>query len=108
MKYPMYMSPEDSEKLEYEIISDDLIIYLTRVLQKSTEEAETSEERLIRQNRLVNKSRMLVGQAVHILDSDGIEGYMPIEYAWHDAEMALVLRRLAPPPICRTSMRICK
>jgi hypothetical protein len=97
MKYPMYMSPEDSAKLEYEIVSDDLKIYLTRVLEKWTEDTNTHENTLIRKNRLVNKSRMLVGKPNYVLESDEIGGYMPQEYAWHDGDMALVLRRLKTP-----------
>jgi len=94
MKFTMYVSEEDKENLEYEVISRDLRSHLTRILDRDLSRFfEDGRTRLMWQNRLINISRGIVGKAIYVLKSDDFGEYQPAEYAWHNGEFGLMLLR---------------
>ena len=93
MKYTKYLDPSDADTLEFEVVSQELKVFLTREL-KSKIADESLDHELIRQNTIINKSRNIAGLSVYVLEGD-LDGYFhPAEYAWHNGEFQLVLRRL--------------
>ena len=96
MKYPVYMNSDESSQIEYDVVSDDLRIYLTRVLRNLIQDKDP-EGSLIRQNRVINRSLTIAGKKIYVLTADENGDYMPQEYAWHNGEMELVFRRLSTP-----------
>ncbi|WYL96542.1 MAG: hypothetical protein HEQ35_24500 [Gloeotrichia echinulata IR180] len=97
MKYTKFLSSNDIKELEYEVISTDLKIYLTRLLADKIKYSNTDEVptiNLIRQNYFINKSRGLRNLPVYILRSDDLGDYQPTEYAWHNGEFEIIIRSL--------------
>lgn len=94
MKYTRYLDSDDITALELEIVSQDLKTYLTRELEGQIESDEFPEHDIIRQNRLINKSRSLAGLPVYVLEGDSDGYFHPAENAWHNGEFQLVFRRL--------------
>ena len=95
MKYPIHLSEDDAKQLEFEIISDDLLIHLTRKLEKWAEEPDDSDLVLFRKNRLINMSRILSGEKVYVLEVDDMGDYWPQEHIWHEGDFKLIFRRLS-------------
>jgi hypothetical protein len=95
MKYPLNILDDDDKKLEFEVVSTELKIRLTRMLQKwiSHRADGDSDSALMWQNKIINKSRSISGGPIHVLEPDGYGMHMTEEYAYHDGEMALVFRR---------------
>ena len=87
MKYSIYLSDSKLEELEFEIVSQELRVYLTRLIER--DENFRSFE-MINKNFIINRSRTLLGKSIYVLDS---EDHEPAEYAWHAAEFELALRR---------------
>ena len=85
----MYLSDEDKEKLEYETVSKDAKLYLTRLLDKRIDEG-----RVHNVNKLVNRSRTLVGLRPYVLRSDGYGSYQAAEYTSHEGKMEIAFLRL--------------
>ena len=81
---------EQVEQLQYEVLSKDFYIFLTRHLNLWCEETEDGETALIRKNRLINFSRTISGGKIYTL-TDDIE---TIEFAWHDSNFLLIFREL--------------
>jgi len=97
MKYTKFLSSNDIKELEYEVISTDLKIYLTRLLADKIKSSNTDESHiinLIRQNNFINKSRGLRNLPVYILEPDDFGDYQPTEYAWHNGEFEIIIRSL--------------
>ncbi len=95
MKYTKYLTSDDVRALELEIVSQELKIFLTRLLQRKIASDEFPEHDIIRQNEIVNKSRNIAGLPVYVLEGD-LDGYFhPAENAWHNGEFQLVFRRLS-------------
>lgn len=91
------MSEDDANKLEHEVVSDELKIYLTRILDEEIKAIDDENVQLMRMNQLVNKSRTIAGKSIYVLKCDEWGEFLPQEYAWHSGEMALVIRRLNTP-----------
>lgn len=101
MKYTRFIRNEDVEYLQYDVISQELRIYLTRLLESVVKERSLRDNevdltiRLINLNQIINKSRRLVGLPAVILESDEEEYYYPTVHAWHLGEFELVFRRIS-------------
>jgi hypothetical protein len=108
MKYPLYLSIDDVKKLEFEVVSTELKIRLTRMLERwiANRSNDDSDGRLFWQNKIINKSRSISGGPIYVLEPDGYGMYLPEEYAYHDAEMALVFRRLQTPQFVEFSCEL--
>jgi hypothetical protein len=94
MKYPKYLTPEQVKQLEFEVLSKDFLIYLTRILLDWTEDTEYLESIIARKNRIINLSRTITGDKIYVLESDNIGAYEQAEYDWHDSNFLLAFRRL--------------
>jgi hypothetical protein len=94
MKYTKYVDPDDLGALEFEVISQELKIYLTRILESKILSKEFPENNIIRQNGIINKARNIAGLPIYVLEADEDGEYQPTEHAWHNGEFQLTLRRL--------------
>ncbi|MBU4467674.1 MAG: hypothetical protein KKC39_02875 [Candidatus Omnitrophica bacterium] len=86
----------DKKQLEFEVISEQARLKLTRLLRKvvsSGDEDGSGEVRLVRQNRIVNMARSVIGLAPYVLNSDSWGNYELAEAAWHNGEIEMVMRR---------------
>lgn len=95
MKYPIHLSEADMKQLEFEVVSDELLIYLTRKLERWTEESEDLDAILMRKNRLLNMSRTISGGSIYVLQADDMGDYWAQERIYHDGEFKLIFRRLS-------------
>ena len=94
MAYYQYISRENAELLKYEVVSQELKIFLTRELERKLNEDKFEENKVVYQNIFINRSRSLLGQSIYVLEGD-IDGlFHPSEYAWHNGEFQLIFRRL--------------
>ena len=94
MRFTRYVTQDDVPRLEFEVISQDLRIFLTRELGRRIVPEEAPELLIINQNVVINKSRALLGLDQHVLESD-LDGFFdPSEHAWHHGEFQICLRRL--------------
>lgn len=91
MKYTRFIPQQDVANLQLEVISQELRIHLTRVLETRL---PTENTYIIWQNRVINKSRRLIGLSTYTLDSGDDDFYLPVEHAWHNGEFEVIFRRL--------------
>ncbi|SMF22292.1 hypothetical protein [Pseudogulbenkiania subflava] len=91
MKYSIYLSEEDKKQLEYEVVSQEFRVHLTRLIERNENFARHF---FMNQNWLINRSRTLIGKAIYVLQADDMGGYEDCEYAWHNGEFELCFRRL--------------
>jgi len=90
MKFPKYLTDEQIKQLQYEVLSQDFYIYLTRHLNEWCEETEDTLTIIMRKNRLINFSRTISGGKIYTL-TDDLES---IEFSWHDSNFLLIFREL--------------
>jgi hypothetical protein len=89
------------EQMELEVVSSEARLRLTRLLRQSvkTSQSEDSHQiELIRINRIVNLANAVLGRPIYILEL-GDWDYEPSEYAWHNGELELVMRRPDTPQL---------
>jgi len=91
MKHSIYLSDEDKKQLEYEVVSQEARVYLTRLIERNP---SFSNRSFLSKNWIVNRSRSLVGKSVYVLEPGRLGEYEDSEYAWHSGEFELSLRRL--------------
>ncbi|BEU95008.1 hypothetical protein ACDW_07130 [Acidovorax sp. DW039] len=91
MKYTIYLSEEDKKQLEFEVVSQELRVHLTRLIERND---SFSRDCFFNQNWIVNRSRTLLGKSIYVLEADDWGAYENVEYAWHNGEYELCLRRL--------------
>jgi hypothetical protein len=95
VKYPLYIDSAISEALEYEVVSDELMVFLTRKLEEAVFNKYSDDLCwLIKMNQMINLSRELAELPQHVLCADDWGGYPDYEQAWHLGEFNLILRRL--------------
>lgn len=94
MKFPKYIRKEQIKQLEYEVLSRDFLIYLTRKLLEYSENTEYPEDIIARKNRIINLSSTIAGDKIYLLESDDMGVYQQSEYDWHDSKFLLIFRRL--------------
>jgi hypothetical protein len=102
MRYSVFLTSKQKEQLEYEVISQELRVHLTRLIARDESFAELD---ISSQNWLVNRSRSLLGEPIYVLESDGWGEYQPAEYVWHAGEFELCLRRLDTPRLIELACR---
>jgi hypothetical protein len=91
MRYSIFLSRSDRERLEYEVVSPELRVHLTRLIEQSP---EFYRHALSNRNWIVNRSRTLLGKSIYVLEADDMGEYQDCEYTWHSGEYELSLRRL--------------
>lgn len=94
MKFTKYITQDQIKQLEFEVLSKDFLIYLTRYLLEWADNAEFSEEIIARKNRIINLSSTIIGDKIYLLESDDTGAYQQAEYDWHESNFLLVFRRL--------------
>lgn len=94
MKFTKYITQEQIKQLEYEVLSKDFLIYLTRQLLEWAENDEYAENIIARKNRIINLSSTISGDKIYTLESDDMGAYQQAEYDWHDSNFLLIFRRL--------------
>lgn len=88
MKYTLYLKQNQVDELEYEVVSTELRVHITRLLSQQIK----GEWTIVIQNKLINKARSLIGLRLYVLE-DIMGEYEPQQYAWHNGEFELLLRR---------------
>lgn len=94
MKFTAYINETDKKQLEFEVLSQEFYAFLTRFLMHWTEEPEFAESIIHRQNVIINLSNTILGRNIYVLQPDDDGGFHQGEYAWHDSNLFLALRRL--------------
>lgn len=98
-KFPMYLSLDQIKDLEYEVVSTELKVRLTRELRDCITRDNNGDKRfdnlIIRQNDFINRSRNIQGLPLRILEPDDMGCYNSWDYAWHNGEFELIFRRLS-------------
>src|SRR5437016_2971507 len=81
------------EQLELEVVSTEARLRLTRLLRKAVRGSGTgsAQVELIRANKIINLANAVLGRPIYPLDAS--EEYEPAEYAWHNGELELLMRR---------------
>lgn len=95
MKFPIYITTDQGNQLQYEVLSQDFYIYLTRHLLKWAEKPGNAEDILMRKNKLINLFKTISGGKIYVLNSDDWGNYEGVEYAWHDGNFLLIFRGLS-------------
>lgn len=90
-------------ELELEVVSTSARLKLTRLLRAATkafsrESDDAHQVEIIRQNRFINFASAVLGRPIYVLEMSDWD-YAPAEYAWHQAELELVMRRPDTPQL---------
>lgn len=95
MRFTRFLTKEDKKKLEFEVVPQDLMVYLTRILRKKIDDRASEDlPAVVWQNMFVNMSHNLLEMPIYVLRADDWGMYHPAEQIWHSSEMDLVFRRL--------------
>lgn len=94
MKYTKYLNDDQVNELEFELVSEDLLVYLTRILKDWCEETNSFPTNMIRMNKLINQSRTISNGKIYKLIVDDWADFMAEESAWHESHFPLILRNL--------------
>jgi hypothetical protein len=94
MKFPKYITKEQIRQLEYEVLSKDFYIFLTRYLLEWAVNVTYIESVIARKNKLINLSNTICGDKIYVLESDDMGSYLQAEYDWHDSHFLLIFRKL--------------
>ena len=97
MKYTRHTTAPQIQALEYETVSRELKVFLTRILLEKISDPENSEMSLIRKNHIINISHNIQGKEIFVLECDDWGHFEPPIHAWHDGEFHLIFRRLDTP-----------
>jgi hypothetical protein len=80
------------QQLELEIVSTEARLRFTRLLRKTVKSVTGDAQiELIRANKIINLANAVLGRPIYALDLS--EDYEPAEYAWHNGELELAMRR---------------
>lgn len=97
---PIFLSPQDVESLEYELIPSAAKVKLTRLLGRTVSQLPIddpdSHTRIRFLNRIINKTKNLTEKPVYVLESDDWGHFSACEIAWHESEFEVCIRRLGP------------
>jgi hypothetical protein len=91
------MDARTIDQIGLEVVSREARLRLTRLL-RATIKANESDIELIRQNKIINLANTVLGRPIYTLEL-GDSDYEPAEYAWHNGELELVLRRPDTPQL---------
>lgn len=95
MKFPIYLEDDQIKQLEYEVLSKDFYIYLTRFFNNWCEETNDFATIVMRKNRLINLSRTISGGKIYTLNVNDWAELMAEELAWHESHIFLIFRDLS-------------
>jgi hypothetical protein len=95
MKFPIYLTKNQIEQLQYEVLSKDFYIFLTRHLNDWCEETNDFSTHIMRKNKLINLSRTISGGKIYTLNVDDWGEFMSEEAAWHESHFLLIFRELS-------------
>jgi hypothetical protein len=84
MKFPIYITEEQINRCEFEILSKDLYIYLTRYLNNWCEKADDLSVKIMRKNTLINLSRTISGGKIYTFNVNEWAEIFSEEIAWHN------------------------
>lgn len=89
-----FLGLDSSQKasLELELISREARLKLTRVTRALCRSRE-SHITLIHMNRFVNIANTVLGKPTYVLETDYMGDYHDADYAWHNGELELIMRR---------------
>ena len=95
MKYPVFLNSEQISSLEYEVLTQEFYIRITRELLHWVESAEYDNGEISRKNTIINLARTISGGKIYrlVADSDGF--FHPAEHFWHDSIFLLAVRELS-------------
>lgn len=94
MKFTTYINETDKKQLEFEVLSQEFYSFFTRFLMHWSEEPEYSESIIHRKNTIINLSNTVLARKIYVLQSDDDGAFHDAEYAWHDSNFFLAIRRL--------------
>ena len=86
------LSSRQKKALELEVVSREARLQLTRHIRSLCQSNEIAIQ-LIKTNHFINIANTVMGKPIYRLDSDDWGDYQPAEYAWHQGELELILRR---------------
>ena len=86
------LQPGEKASLELEIVSHDARLKLTRTIRAICRSKEPTIT-LIRMNQFVNIANTVLGRPIFVLNPDDWGDYHDAEYAWHNSEIELIMRR---------------
>ena len=86
------LSKNDKSKLQYEVVSSDTRLKLTRLIRSLSSHSNNELQTLI-QNRFINIARNVLHLPQYVLEPDDWDNYSLSEYAWHIGELELVMKR---------------
>lgn len=95
------MSARQRQQLELEVVSSEARLMLTRLLRnkvKSTSSEEGHKIELIWKNQVVNLTSTILGRPIYTLELSDWD-YDNAEYAWHNGEFELAMRRPNTPQL---------
>lgn len=88
----MGLNKKEKNQLEYEVISNNARLKLTRLIRCYVSSAsEILNGIIIKQNSIINIARKVRGLGPYVLDSGDDQFFSPEENAWHNGEFELVL-----------------
>lgn len=90
----MYIDYEEKKQLEFEVLSQEFYSFITRQLLHWSEEPDYGELIIHRKNIIINLSNTVLARKIYVLQSDDDGGFHDAEYAWHDSNFFLAVRRL--------------
>ncbi len=94
MKYAMFLDSNQISSLEYEVLSQDFLIRITRMLLHWSESEEYENASISRKNTIINLVRTISGGKIYTLTSDDDGFYHPAEHYWHNSIFLVVIRDL--------------
>ncbi|WP_432359187.1 hypothetical protein [Sporosarcina sp. UB5] len=87
----MGLNQIDVERLQYEVISNEARLKLTRLIRNYSND-EDNNMQILRQNRFINIANNVLGKPIYVLEPDDAGYYDPVEHAWHLGEIELIMR----------------
>ena len=78
--------------LEFELISRNARLKLTRIIRAHCRSREMHIT-LIRMNQFINIANTVLGKPIYCLETDYMGDYHDADYAWHNGELELIMRR---------------
>jgi len=94
MKFTIYSTKQQKKQLEYEVLSQEFYSFITRHLMHWSEEPEYAESIIFRKNMIINLCNTILSKSIYVLESDDNGNYEEAEYAWHESNFHLAVRRL--------------
>lgn len=91
MIHSIYLSEENMNQLQYEVVSTEMKVHLTRLLEK---DQRFVDHELLYKNKMVNRSRSLAGETIYVLTAGDYGEYEDYDFIWHNGEYELIFRRL--------------